>query len=222
MCGRFTLHLSPELLSEIFHLQERPDLKPHYNIAPSQQIAAVRCIGGENRLDQLKWGLVPSWAEDHSIGYRLVNARSETVFEKHSFRQAIRVRRCLIPASGFYEWQSNGKNKIPYYIAMREGLPMAFAGIWEQWKTPEGSVLESCAILTTKANSLIEQLHDRMPVILHPDEFSLWLDREISEVDKLQQLFKPYPPEVMQLHPVSPLVDNPRNDTPECFAPHTE
>ena len=218
MCGRFTLEAPPDQLSKIFGLSSLPDITPRYNIAPSQQVAVVRNLGGESHLDFLKWGLVPSWADDETIGYKLVNARSETVFEKNSFKRPIRSRRCLIPASGFYEWMHEGESAIPFYISMANGAPMAFAGIWEQWKSPDNTFLETCAILTTASNSLMQKIHDRMPVILHPDEYSLWLDREVSDPARIQPLFKPYPADVMKFHSVSAVVNNPRNDTPECIA----
>ena len=219
MCGRITLYLSPELLAELFGLPELPRISPRFNICPSQQIGVVRNLGGDNHLDFLKWGLVPSWADDPAIGYRLINARSETVFEKRSFRQSIRTRRCLVPASGFYEWQKGVKGDSPYYVSMDDGSPMAFAGIWESWKGPGGIQLESCAILTTAANRLMEPIHDRMPVILHPGEYSLWLDREVSDVSDIQPLFRPYPPDAMTATRVSTLVNSPANDLQECIAP---
>jgi len=216
MCGRFTLNLSPDQLAEIFGIQAST-IPPRYNIAPSQQIAAIRNFSGENHLDLIRWGLVPSWADDISIGYKLINARSETVFEKNSFKRAIRTRRCLIPASGFYEWMRTDTTKTPVYVTMADNRPMAFAGIWEQWKAPDHSVLETCAILTTAANRVMEGIHDRMPVILHPQEYSLWLDREVSEPETLKQLFKPYPADVMKACQVSTQVNNPNNDSEECI-----
>ncbi len=216
MCGRFTLQVPPEQLAAVFGIPV-PNITPRFNIAPSQQIAVIRNLGGENHLDLLKWGLVPSWAEDMAIGYKLINARSETVFEKNSFRRAIRTRRCLVPASGFYEWQHIDKTKTPYYVSMANNNPMALAGIWEQWKCPDNTILETCAILTTAANKLMETIHDRMPVILHPQEYSLWLDREVSDPETLKQLFIPYPADVMESYQVSSLVNNPRNDGVECI-----
>jgi putative SOS response-associated peptidase YedK len=218
MCGRFTLNLSPDQLAVAFGIPAS-SITPRYNIAPSQQIAVIRNFSGERHLGYIRWGLVPSWADDISIGYKLINARSETVFEKNSFKRAIRTRRCLVPASGFIEWKHSGNEKTPFYITMTNNNPMAFAGIWEQWKAPDHSVLETCAILTTAANHLMESIHDRMPVILHPQEYSLWLDREVSEPESLKQLFKPYPAEVMQACQVSSLVNNPKNDTEDCITP---
>ncbi len=166
MCGRFTLQIPPEQLAEIFGLHEIPVFPPRYNIAPSQKVAVIRQNGdGQNRLDFLRWGLIPSWAEDMSIGYRMINGRSETVHEKHSFRHSIRFRRCIIPATGFYEWVADGKAKKPLYMRMKDGSPMMFAGLWESWKSPEKDVVETCTILTTSSNKLIAPLHDRMPVL---------------------------------------------------------
>lgn len=220
MCGRFTLHIPPELLAEIFGLIEIPTFPARFNIAPSQKVAVIRQNGdGQNRLDFLRWGLIPSWAEDISIGYKLINARSESVHEKHSFRHAIRYRRCLIPTSGFYEWVQEGKTKKPLYVCMKDGSPMVFAGLWESWKSPEGEVIESCTILTTTSNKLIESLHDRMPVILHSQEYDIWLDREMTDPEKLKHLYKPYPADLMEIYPVSSQVNSPRNDSPDCIKP---
>jgi putative SOS response-associated peptidase YedK len=217
MPGRFALHASSEQLAEIFGIHTPDKITPRYNIAPSQQIAVIRNLGGENHLDFMKWGLVPSWADDMAIGYKLINARAETVFEKNSFKRAIRTRRCLIPVSGFYEWQSLDSVKTPFYISMSDNNPLALAGIWEQWKSPDSSIVETCAVLTTIPNRLIETIHDRMPVILHPQEYSIWLDREVSDPVILKQLFKPYPAEVMKVCQVSSLVNSVRNDGEECI-----
>ena len=223
MCGRFTLHIPPELLAEIFGLIEIPTYPARFNIAPSQKVAVIRQNGdGQNRLDFLRWGLIPSWAEDISIGYKLINARSETVHEKHSFRHAIRYRRGLVPSSGFYEWKQEGKAKKPLYVQMKDGSPMVFAGLWESWKSPEGEAIESCTILTTTSNKLIESLHDRMPVILHPQEYDIWLDREMTDPEKLNPLYKPYPAERMEMYPVRDLVNSQRNDTPDLIKPVSE
>jgi putative SOS response-associated peptidase YedK len=220
MCGRFTLQIPPELLAEIFRLSDIPVFPARYNIAPSQKLAVIRQIGdGQNRLDFMRWGLIPSWAEDQAIGYKLINARAETVHEKHSFRHAIRYRRCLIPASGFFVWLEEGKAKKPLYVHMKDGSPMVFAGLWESWKSPEKEVVESCTILTTASNSLIAPLHERMPVILHQQEFNLWLDRETTDPEKLKPLYQPYPADLMEMWPVSSMVNSPRNDSPECITP---
>jgi putative SOS response-associated peptidase YedK len=220
MCGRFTTEIPPELLAEIFGLVEPPAVQARYNIAPTQQIPVVRQdIEGQNRLDHLRWGLIPSWAKDKSIGAKMINARSETVKDKPSFRQAVKYRRCLVPASGFYEWLPVGKVKLPQYIHLKDGSPMVFAGLWETWKSPEEEVLESFTILTTAANPLLEPLHDRMPVILHHDEYKTWLDRSINDPASLAHLFQPYPADLMEMWAVSPQVNSPKIDAAHLITP---
>src|SRR5210317_2143755 len=172
MCGRFVLENSPEQLMKVYRLSSLPELSPRYNIAPSQQIAVIRQQnGGDRELVFMQWGLIPSWAKDPTVSYKMINARSETAHEKPSFKQAFRSRRCIIPATGFYEWETIGKEKIPHYIHLYGGEIMSLAGLWERWKSPEGEEIKTCTILTTAANSLVRHLHDRMPVILHRDEF---------------------------------------------------
>ena len=218
MCGRFVIELSPGLVAGFFGLTEIPDLPTRYNVAPTQLVPAIReATDGTRRLSMMRWGLVPSWAKD--IGDGLINARSETVSEKPSFRQTVRRRRCIIPASGFYEWQKVEKLKVPYYLRMVDSSPMPFAGIWEAWCSPDGQVLESCAILTTSANAKVAPIHDRMPVILDPAGFSLWLDRQVYEVDKLAGLFVPYPADRLEAYRVTMLVNNPAYDDAECIEP---
>ena len=219
MCGRFTLYFPFELLVEIFGLTELPGLVPRYNIAPTQAASVVRSTGKARGLYSLGWGLVPSWAKDISAGSRMINARSESLPDKPAFRNAVRFRRCIVPASGYYEWKPEGSRKIPYYIHLSDGAPMGFAGIWEAWKTPNGTFLETFAILTTSVNPLIAPIHDRMPVILHSDAYGLWLDPEVRDSGQLQPLYRPYPAELLTLHPVSTLVNSPRNDDPACIEP---
>lgn len=220
MCGRFTLQIRPSQLADIFGLIEIPTFSSRYNIAPSQQIAVIRQNGdGQNRLNFMRWGLIPPWADDMSIGFKMINARSETVDEKHSFRHAIRHRRCLIPASGFFEWVQEGKSKKPLYIRMKDDSLMVFAGLWESWKSPEKQVVESCTILTTNSNSLIAPLHERMPVILHSHEFNRWLDRETTDPEMLRSLYQSYPADLMNVSEVSSAVNSPRNDSPDMILP---
>ena len=220
MCGRFTSLLSPELLENTFGVQAPPDISPRYNIAPTQQVWIIReAATGGRFLSSVRWGLVPHWAKDLSIGSRMINARCETVHEKPAFRQAIRSRRCIVPASGLFEWATTPTGKIPHYVTMRDGSPLAFAGIWDSWKTPEGETLETCAILTTAANSLMAPIHDRIPVILHPTEFDHWLDRSLNNPEKLQRLYQPYPAELLQEWEVSTVVNNASHETPETFTP---
>ena len=220
MCGRFSSLLSPDLLVDLYGVPTPQELEFRYNIAPTQKVLAVRQdAAGERYLSVVRWGLVPYWAKELSIGSKMINARCEDVFEKPAFRQAIRTRRCIVPASGFYEWCTTADGRIPHYITMQDGSPFSFAGIWESWADPDGHAVETCAILTTAANSLIETIHDRMPVILHPTEFDLWLDRAVNDPYELQRVFQPYPSDVMQIWPVSPVVNNSRHESSECIEP---
>jgi putative SOS response-associated peptidase YedK len=220
MCGRFALKTPPLKIQEHFYLPEEVDLPPRYNIAPSQNIAVVRQLPGNSfrNLNLLRWGLVPFWAGDIKIGHRLINARGETVSEKPSFRAAFRKRRCLIPADGFYEWLHTGSTKQPMFLQLTGATLFSFAGLWESWTGPDGSRLESCTIITTKPNALIRHVHDRMPVILHPDQYDSWL-QEITPPPVLQKMLSPYPAEGMEMYPVSQAVNSPKNDTPACVEP---
>lgn len=217
MCGRFVADIPADELKKIFNLIESQQLEPRFNVAPTQLSAVVRNLGEHNRLDLLKWGLVPGWSKDPSFGSRLINARSETVTEKPAFRHAIKYRRCIVPTSGFYEWEQTGKKKQPYYIQMADQTPMCLAGLWESWKAPDGNFLETFTILTTAANKLVAPLHDRMPVILQPDTFNLWLNNTIHDPDHLKQLYQPFPDELLQVFKVPDLVNNPRFDSPACI-----
>jgi putative SOS response-associated peptidase YedK len=221
MCGRFTLTDPDADLAVQFNLPEIPDIHPRYNIAPTQPVAAVR-VAAESSVREmilLHWGLIPFWAKDPNIGTRMINARSETVAEKPAYRAAFRRRRCLVVANGFYEWQKQNGTKQPFYIRLRDARPFAFAGLWESWKGPEGQVIESCTLLTTQPNELILAVHNRMPVILKPRDYELWLDPEVQEVERLQSLLRPYPPEEMEAYAVSRYVNSPDNDDPRCIEP---
>lgn len=222
MCGRYTLRASPAELAEIFSLLREPDLRPRYNIAPGQTVAAIRFDPDRSphELVLLKWGLVPSWAKDPKIGYRTINARGDTVAVKPSFRAAFKRRRCLIPADGFYEWKKlNEKHKQPYYITRRDERPFAFAGLYEHWAAPDGAPLDTCTIITTDANAPMARLHDRMPVILADADFDAWLDPSRQDAGELQALLRPAPDDLLKFTPVSTLVNNPRNETPDCIVP---
>ena len=221
MCGRFTLTDPDQDLAVQFNLPDIPALEPRYNIAPTQQVAAVRVAaeGAVRELALLRWGLVPFWAKDPDIGARLINARAETVAEKPAFRDAFKRRRCLVVADGFYEWQKQEGRKQPFYIRLREGRPFAFAGLWERWRGPDESIVESCTLLTTGPNELMEPLHNRMPVILRPQDYTLWLDPGVQRADLLQPLLVPYPAEEMHAYPVSRRVNSPDNDDPQCIEP---
>lgn len=221
MCGRFTLQIPPELLAKIFGLQEIPVFPARYNIAPTQQVAIIRETGaGRNQFSFMRWGLIPSWEKDPHIGNRMINARSETVAERPAFRHAVRHQRCIVLASGFYEWrEEEGGKKSPLYVSLKDHSLMCLAGLWGYWQPPEGEAVESCTILTTSSNKLIAPLHDRMPVILLPQDYALWLDRETTNPDKLKSLYLPFPSDLMEMWPVSPLVNSPKNDTSELIVP---
>lgn len=222
MCGRYTLRASPQLLQEIFSLMREPDLKPRYNVAPGQTVAAVVFDPDRSphELTAFRWGLVPSWAKDPKIGYRTINARAETVAQKPSFRAAFKRRRCLIPADGFYEWKKlDAKHKQPYFITRRDEQPFAFAGLFEHWSAADGSVIDSCTIITTDANEPMSDLHHRMPVILDRHDYDRWIDPAQQDAQQLQALLRPAPDDWLQFIPVSTLVNNPRNDSPECVQP---
>ena len=226
MCGRFTNRFSWKELHELLDLVGAPlNLRPRYNAAPSQDVAVARAAEEGRTLSMLRWGLIPSWAKDPAIGHKLINARSETVAEKPSFRSAFRHRRCLIPADGFYEWQRRGGTRQPWLFGLRGGAPLVFAGLWERWTVPEGAALtgslaerspgdavETCTILTTAANETVAPVHGRMPVILPPDAWDAWLaGDEIS--------LAPYPADAITAHPVSTHVNRPANDDPRCVEP---
>lgn len=209
------------MLAEVFGISIDQAIQPRYNIAPTQQVPIVRSSPVDNirHLDILKWGLIPSWAKDPSIGSKMINARSETVHEKPAFRSALKHRRCIIPASGFYEWREEGGKKHPLYAKLKQSNLMLFAGLWNHWKNPEGEVIESFTILTTTTNDLIKQLHERMPVILDSMDIDLWLDYQVADPEQLKPLLKPYPSELMEMYPVSDLVNSPKNDSPDLIKP---
>jgi putative SOS response-associated peptidase YedK len=224
MCGRFTLITPAEVVAEQFQLIEVPSLSPRYNVAPTQPVAAVRPSPGNGgrELVLLRWGLVPFWAKDPAIGSRMINARSETVAQKPAFRAAFRRRRCLVPADGFYEWQRQEQGKQPFYIRLDDEKPFAFAGLWEHWEGPDEATIDSCTVLTTEPNDLIRLLHNRMPVILAPKDYDLWLDPGVQEAELLQPLLRPYPSENMIAYPISTWVNSPTNEGPQCIEPLSE
>ena len=218
MCGRFILTSPGRVLAAQFELQHEPELTPRYNIAPTQQVPAIKMDTGGRRLEMLKWGLVPFWAKDASISARLINARCETLSEKPAFRAAFKSRRCLIPANGFYEWMKERGKKQPYLFKLTDGSLFAFAGLWERWESKDGVALESCTIITTDANELVQPLHDRMPVILKNKDYALWLD-PIAKREILQPLLIPYPSVEMKCYPVSPNVNKATYDNPDSIEP---
>lgn len=220
MCGRYTLTAPAEVLTEIFDLAESIELHPRYNIAPTQETAVVGLNHeGKRSLGLMRWGLIPHWAKDPSIGNRLINARAETVAEKPAFRSSFAKRRCLVPADGFYEWQKAGSRKQPYYLQLAEHRPFAFAGLWARWSPPEGEPVKSFTLLTTTPNEVAAKVHDRMPVILPAEHYELWLDPEVHDREALEAVLGPFPAEGMEAYPVSTLVNSPKNDEPRCIEP---
>lgn len=226
MCGRFTLRTRSASLVELFGGEPLPELGPRYNIAPTQAVAMMRiapdtCV---RQWQMVRWGLVPSWAKDASIGNRMINARAETVADKPAFRTAFRRRRCLVPADGYFEWQKTGEGqttssvKQPYYIRLDDDRPFAMAGLWESWLNPATNVtLQSCTIITTQANHLTQPIHDRMPVILDAADYELWLDPQLQDLDRLGALLRPFEGSTLRADPVDTYVNSPRNDDPRCI-----
>lgn len=221
MCGRFTLTADVNAIQGAFPWLHVPgELQPRYNIAPSQPVAVVP-NDGKNRLDFFVWGLIPSWAKDPSIGNRMINARSETLAEKPSFRTSFKRRRCLVLADGFYEWrqEAKGQPKTPMYIRLESGDPFAFAGLWDQWNAADGSTILSCTIITTEPNPLVQRIHNRMPVILPTQAYEAWLEQGEQNPAELSQWLKPYPAAEMMAYPVSRQVNSPGNESPNVILP---
>lgn len=238
MCARFTLKTSAVVLQDLFELEDVPELMPRYNIAPSQVVPAVVEENGRREMRFFQWGLIPSWAKDPGIGQNLINARAETAPEKPSFRSAFKRRRCLIPADGFFEWTTveetgeaalfddlapkpkGGKPiKQPYYFQMTDEGPFAFAGLYEYWEAVDAGPIETCTILTTEPNALLAQFHNRMPAIVAPENYTLWLDAEPKPSEMLLALIPPYPSDRMKATPVTRRMNNPRFDDPEAVTP---
>ena len=217
MCGRFALP-TPEEITGHFNLKKKPNLVPRYNIAPSQNIAVVRLTPytPERKLAVLRWGPIPFWAKDRKVGYKMINARAESVADKPAFRAAFRQRRCLIPATGFFEWSHKNKTKQPYFIKLKDSNILAFAGLWEHWAGRDGEVIDSCTIITTGANETVGNIHDRMPVIIEPELYDRWLDPGTDE-KILLSLFTPFPDKKILAYPVGIEVNNPKNDNPNCL-----
>lgn len=221
MCGRYSQTQPLRKVLPLFGVepQEAPaDASPRYNIAPTQSVPVVRASEAERHFAELRWGLIPLWAKDRAIGNRLINARAETVADKPAFRAAFRQRRCLVLADGFYEWRREGNRKQPYYFRRPHGEPFAFAGLWERWHSPEGELIETCALITTAANERVRPIHERMPVILTGEDCALWLAPAQNPL-LLERLLAPSAPELLDCYPVSSAVNRPGNDAPELIAP---
>jgi putative SOS response-associated peptidase YedK len=223
MCGRFALAADAETLAQQFELpmvMTMPEAAfvPRYNVAPTQPVTAVRHHRDQRELTFFQWGLIPSWAKDPKMGSKMINARSETVADKPSFRAAFKRRRCIIPASGFYEWQKVNGGKQPMYIHPTDEDVFAFAGLWETWHSADGSELDTCTILTTEPNELMAPIHNRMPVILEREDYDVWLQPGDRPETGLH-LLRPFPSQKMAAYPVSKLVNSPYNDSADCIAP---
>lgn len=219
MCGRFALFSNAIDLARRFSAEVPACLRSRYNLTPTENILIVRDENNKRHFAWVRWGLVPHWAKEIDLGYATINARAETVAHKPVFRDAFRRRRCLVPADGYFEWQviPGSKSKQPWFIVLRSRLPMAFAGLWEQWRGPMGENLESCAIIVTDGNVLTRPIHERMPVIIAPDHWNDWLGLPARNVHGVQQLLKAYPDGEMMAWPVNRMVNNPRNDSEECI-----
>jgi len=217
MCGRYTLTIDIKTVAEKFGVPASLDTSPRYNIAPTQEVVSVM-RNGTSHLAWLRWGLIPSWAKDESIGSRMINARAETLTEKPSFKGLLRSKRCLIVADGFYEWKQENGSKIPMYMTLKSGEPFAFAGLWDLWKSPDGEHIRSCTIITTEPNDLVAPIHNRMPAILLPGVYADWLDPDMRDEQALSHWLAPYPAEEMTARPVSRLVNDPKRDSPELIA----
>ena len=219
MCGRYSLTSEAERINARFIARSTPSTQPaRYNIAPTQEVWALVHTDGP-KIVALRWGLIPSWAKDKANGNRMINARSEGIAEKPSFRRALRKRRCLVLADGFYEWKKEGKSKVPHYIRLKSGEPFGFAGLWETWSAPSGERIQSCTIITTTPNALIAEIHNRMPVILPRNVEAQWLDPDIEDPQKVLPLLSPYPEDEIEAYAVSTVVNSPRNDVATCIEP---
>jgi putative SOS response-associated peptidase YedK len=219
MCGRYTIIASPEALRALFRYEEQPNFPPRYNLAPTQPIAIVRLVDGKRHFALVRWGLLPSWVKDPKTFTLLINARGESAAEKPAFRAAMKRRRCLIPADGFYEWQAAGERKRPFYVHAKSGAPLAFAGLWETWTGPNGEELETAAIVTTQANRTLKPIHERMPVIVPPEGFDLWLDGANVDATTASALIAPAPDSLLEAYEISTAVNRTANDNPKLLEP---
>ena len=221
MCGRYTITSAPEAIRALFRYPEQPNFPPRYNVAPTQPIPIVRLVEGERHFALVRWGLLPSWVKDPKTFTLLINARGESVVDKPAFRAAMKRRRCLIPADGFYEWKAVAGRKVPYFVRLKSGAPMAFAGLWECWTGPHGEELETAAIVTTDANRMLSAIHSRMPVIMPPEAFDLWLDCANVDATTASALIASAPENQLEAYEVSTAVNGTANDNPKLVEPVT-
>lgn len=219
MCGRYTVTALPEALREHFGYEEQPHFPPRYNIAPGQPVPIVRLVEGKRQFALVRWGLLPSWVKDPRAFSLLINARGKSVMDKPAFRSAMKRRRCLIPATGFYEWQADGDRKRPFFVHAKSGAPLAFAGLWETWIGPNGEQLETAAIVTTRANGTLSDIYERMPVIVPPEAFDLWLDCVNVDATTAAALIRPAPDDLLEAYEVATTVNRTANDDPKLIVP---
>jgi putative SOS response-associated peptidase YedK len=221
MCGRYAITSAPEAIRRLFGYDEQPNFPPRYNVAPTQPVPIVRMMEGKRRFALVRWGFIPSWVKDPRTFSLLINARGESLGDKPAFRAAMRYRRCLFPADGFYDWRRAGERVTPYYVRLKAGGPMALAGLWENWMGPHGEEMETAVIVTTRANRLLAPIHPRMPAIVPPEAFDLWLDSARVDAATAAALIAPAPEDMLEMHEVSPAVNSAANDTPDLIAPMT-
>lgn len=219
MCGRYTFTSAPEAIRQLFGYLEQPDFPPRYNIAPTQPIPIVRLAEDVRHFALVRWGLLPSWVKDPKVFSLLVNARGESISDKPAFKSAMKYRRCLVPADGFYEWQRDGERRRPFYVRAKSGSPLAFAGLWEVWTGPNGEEVETAAIVTTRANGTLSPIHDRMPVIVPPEAFDLWLNCQEVDATTATALIAPAPDDLLEAYEISPAVNRTANDSPRLLDP---
>jgi putative SOS response-associated peptidase YedK len=218
MCGRYVITSPPDAIRALFGYGERPNFPPRYNVAPTQPIPIVRLADGERSFALMRWGFIPAWVDDPKTVSLIINARGESVLDKPAFRNAMRRRRCLLPADGFYEWRA-GEPRRPYFVRAKSGAPLAFAGLWETWTGPNGEELDTAAIVTTRSTRALAAIHERMPVIVAPEAFDLWLDCAAVEPEEAAALIAPAPEGLLEHHEVSPAVNRVANDSAELIAP---
>jgi len=221
MCGRYAVTSAPEAIRALFGYAEQPNFPPRYNIAPTQPIGIVRLVEGKRQFALVRWGLLPSWVKDPTSFSLLVNARGESLADKPAFKAAMKYRRCLVPADGFYEWKATGTRKQPYYVHAKSSQPLAFAGLWETWTGPNGEEMETAAIVTTRANRALADIHDRMPVIIPPEAFNLWLDCTNVDAETAASLIAPAPENLLEAYEVSTAVNRTANDNPDLIGRYT-
>jgi putative SOS response-associated peptidase YedK len=217
MCGRYAITSAPEAIRRLFGYDEEPNFPPRYNVAPTRPVSIVRTVEGKRQFTLVRWGLIPAWVKDPRRVSLLINARGESLGDKPAFRAALRYRRCLFPADGFYDWRREGERALPYFVRRKTGGPMAMAGLWENWMGPHGEEMETAAIVTTRANRMLAAIHPRMPVIVPPEAFDLWLDSGRVDATTAAALIAPAPEDMLEAHEVSPAVNSAANDAPDLI-----